>query len=46
MREWLPNLNARKKGFKKGKDLKVGDTVLEISPDTPRGQWPLARMNS
>ena len=41
MREWLPNLNARKKWFKHGKDLKVGDTVLVISPDTPRGQWPL-----
>lgn len=44
MREWLPNLNAREKWFKHGKDLKVGDTVLVISPDTPRGQWPLGRI--
>jgi len=44
MRERLPNLNARKKWFKQGKDLKVGDTVPVISPDTPRGQWPLARI--
>ncbi|XP_031553331.1 uncharacterized protein LOC116290441 [Actinia tenebrosa] len=44
MREWLPRLNARKKWFKQGKDLKVGNTVLVISPDTPRGQWPLGRI--
>ncbi|PFX13817.1 hypothetical protein AWC38_SpisGene22069 [Stylophora pistillata] len=44
MREWLPKLNARKKWFKHGKDLKVGDIVLVISPDTPRGQWPLGRI--
>ena len=25
-------------------DLKVGDIVLAISPESPRAQWPLARV--
>ena len=42
MREWLPNLNSRKKWFKTQRNLQVGDIVLLISPDAPRGEWPLA----
>ena len=26
------------------KDIKPGDIVLVVSPDTPRGQWPLGRI--
>lgn len=44
MREWLPNLNLRKKWLKTQRNLQVGDIVLLISPDAPRGQWPLARV--
>ncbi|XP_067040969.1 uncharacterized protein [Acropora muricata] len=44
MREWLPNLNSRKKWLKTQRNLQVGDIVLLISPDAPRGQWPLARV--
>lgn len=25
-------------------DLKVGDVVIVMSPDTPRGKWPLGRI--
>jgi len=41
LREWLPRLNSRKKWFNPHKDLQVGEVVLIVSPDTPRGQWPL-----
>ena len=44
MREWLANLNSRKKWLKSQRNLQVGDIVLLISPDAPRGQWPLARV--
>ena len=44
MREWLPNLNSRKKWLKTQRNLQVGDIVLLVSPDAPRGQWPLARV--
>jgi len=44
MREWLPSLSPRQKWFKIRKDVKPGDVVLVISPDTVRGQWPLGRI--
>ena len=40
MREWLPKLNASKKWFYEGKELKAGEVVLVVSQDTPPGQWP------
>ena len=43
-REWLPPLNFRKKWLRTERDLKVGDIVLVISPNTPRGHWPLGRI--
>ena len=44
MREWLPSLSCRKKWHIEQQEFKVGDVVLAISTDTPRGQWPLARV--
>ena len=44
LREWMPGLTARKKWTHDQKDLKVGDIVLVISPDTPRGHWPLGKI--
>ncbi|XP_074653605.1 uncharacterized protein LOC141907761 [Tubulanus polymorphus] len=44
MREWLPQLNSRKKWTDTKRDFKVGDVVLVISSDTPRGKWPLGRV--
>ena len=44
MREWLPNLNSRKKWLNPQRNLQVGEIVLVISPEAPRGQWPLGRV--
>eukprot|EP00795_Rhopilema_esculentum_P017422 gene17422-9025_t len=44
MKEWLPSLSPRRKWNKEQGDLKVNDVVLIISPDTPRGNWPLGRV--
>ena len=44
MKEWLPLLNRRQKWNETRRDLKVGDVVLAISPESPRAQWPLARV--
>ena len=44
MREWLPGLTTRKKWCIKQNDVKVGELALLVSPDTPRGSWPLGRI--
>ena len=44
MKEWLPLLNRRQKWNETRTDLKVGDVVLAISPESPRAQWPFARV--
>ena len=44
MREWRPLLNARQKWTEAKPDLKIGDTLLAISPDCPRAHWPLGRV--
>ena len=44
LREWLPGLSARKKWLQPGRDIKVGEVVLVMSPDTTRGNWPLGRV--
>ena len=44
IREWLPSLSARKKWQQCKQDLQEGDMVLVLSPNTPRGQWPLGRI--
>jgi hypothetical protein len=44
LREWLPGLSPRQKWSKIQRDLKTGDLVLVVSPDTPRGKWPLGRI--
>jgi hypothetical protein len=44
MREWLPGLNPRKRWADAQKDLQVGDVVLAIKADSPRGHWPLGRV--
>ncbi|XP_071118402.1 uncharacterized protein [Haliotis cracherodii] len=44
MREWLPTLNVRKKWFTPSRDIQVDDVVIVVSPDTPRGVWPLGRV--
>ncbi len=44
MKKWLPSLNPRQKWKTLSRDLCANDVVLVISPDTPRGQWPLGRI--
>ena len=44
MQEWIPSLSPRKKWFKEKQDLKVGDIVLLLSSDLPRGKWPMGRV--
>ena len=44
LREWLPGLNRRSKWNHETRDITVGDIVLVINPDVPRGSWPLARV--
>ena len=42
--EFLATLNTRKKWRKKKDNLKVGDVVLVVDQNAPRGQWPLGRV--
>ena len=46
MREWLPMINIRSKWWQTKRDLKIGDVVLVISADQPRGHWPLGRVKA
>ena len=41
IQEWLPLLSPRQKQNKEQRDLKEGNIVLVISPDTPQGKWSL-----
>ena len=44
LQEWLPGLSSRKKWTQQQRDIVTGDVVLVVSPDTPRGKWPLGRV--
>ena len=44
LKEWLPGRNPTTKWHKEKKNLKVGDIVIVISPDSPRAHWPLAKV--
>ena len=44
LKELLPGLNPRTKWHKEKKNLKVGDIVIVISPDSHRAHWPLAKV--
>ena len=44
MTEYIPSLNSRKIWQTPCRNLDVGEVVLVISPDTPRGKWPLGRI--
>ena len=43
-REFLPQLNLRKKWFHPRHNIAVGDVVLVAEPRNNRGEWPLARI--
>ena len=42
--EYLSTLNTRKKWREAKENLKVGDVVLVVDQNTPRGQWHLGRV--
>jgi Family of unknown function (DUF5641) len=44
IKEWIPGLRSRSKWRKSSRDFVVGDIVLVMQPDTPRGHWPLGRI--
>lgn len=44
MVEWLPSLQQRRKWTDIKPEMEVGDVVLVVDPDTPRGKWPLGRI--
>ena len=44
MKEWIPALARRPKWNKVQEDMKKGDIVLVIEPNTPRGNWSLGRV--
>ena len=44
LREWIRSLSNRRKWLKGERDLQSGDVVLVLSPNTPRGYWPLGRI--
>ena len=44
LKECVLSLNSRPKWTSDTRDLKVGEVVLVIQPDTPRGRWPLGRI--
>ena len=44
LKECISALNSRPMWTSEFRDLKVGDVVLLIQHDTPRGRWPLGRI--
>ncbi|XP_065194926.1 uncharacterized protein LOC135826224 [Sycon ciliatum] len=44
IQEWLPQLSKRVKWTADQRNVKVGDVMLLLSPDTARRKWPLARV--
>ena len=41
LKEYVPHLTERRKWSTDRLNVQVGDLVLVIEPNTPRGQWPL-----
>jgi len=46
IQEWLPSLGSRSKWTLHNRDFAVGDVVLVMNTETPRGTWPLGRIVS
>ena len=45
-KEYVPTLRLRPKWFKRSKNLEVGDMVMLVDGDLPRGSWPVAVIDS
>ena len=46
MQEWVPELRRRQKWTTKNRDFQVGDMVLVIEKDIPRGQWNMGKIEN
>lgn len=44
LHEYLPSLNVRQKWNKENRNHVIGDIVLVIDSNRPRGQWSLGRV--
>lgn len=44
LKEYLPTLQLRQKWTRASRNFEVGDLVLVVDDNTPRGQWPLGRV--
>ena len=44
IREYLPSLRSRTKWNSTERNVAVGDLVMIVETDAPRGEWPLARV--
>ena len=44
MREYITSTGSRKKWFDREENLKEGDIVLVVDPDTPRRNWKVGRI--
>ena len=44
LQEYVPHVTERKKWTKQRQQLQVGDLVLVVDNNSPRGQWPLGRI--
>jgi hypothetical protein len=44
MKEYVPSLIERRKWLRHRRNLKIGDVVIVVEPNTPRGLWPLGRI--
>ena len=46
LREYIPNLIERRKWLRNRRNLAVNDLVLVVTPNSPRGTWPVGRVTS
>ncbi|XP_045023763.1 uncharacterized protein LOC123468196 [Daphnia magna] len=44
LREYVPNLIERRKWLRSRRNLAVNDLVLVVTPNSPRGSWPIGRV--
>lgn len=44
LKEYMTVLQERAKWFRKQREAKVGDLVMMVEENVPRGRWPLARI--
>jgi hypothetical protein len=46
LQEYLPTITDRRKWLFDKKNLAVDDVVLVVTPNSPRGHWPIGRVTS